>query len=361
MENIKIINIIGPYPPPYGGISVHIKRIYNYLKNNNYEVKIYNESKTFFNEDVKIIKSYKTFLLKLFFIKGDIFHFHTIDKKIRMLLGIYKLFNKKIILTIHGESLNNQINDSNFFIRFLLINSLKKLDKIICVNPKIVDELVNLGFNKNKLIYLPAYINPMEEEKDYKNISKEVYSFISKSKFLLCANGWIRFNKNQDLYGIDIMIELINKLKNNNYKVNLIIALLGCESLNDREKEHYNYIKMLINKYNLKQEIFLMEVKDTEFYPILKQSHLFLRPTNTDGYGVSIAEALYFKIPAIASDVCKRPEGTILFKNRDIDDLYEKTVDVIENYKQYKNNLINYTQHDYSQDLLLLYNQMINQ
>ena len=37
------INIIGPFPPPYGGISVHIKRMMLYLITNNVEVTIYNE------------------------------------------------------------------------------------------------------------------------------------------------------------------------------------------------------------------------------------------------------------------------------------------------------------------------------
>ncbi len=51
---------------------------------------------------------------------------------------------------------------------------------------------------------------------------------------------------------------------------------------------------------------------------------LMVRPTYRDGYGISVAEALHFGCPAIASDVCRRAKGAIIFKNRDFDDLIEK-------------------------------------
>jgi len=79
------------------------------------------------------------------------------------------------------------------------------------------------------------------------------------------------------------------------------------------------------------EENFLFQTKPCQMYPIIMKSDLFLRPTNTDGDAVSIREALHFKVPAVASDVCPRPEGTILFKCRDIDDLTSKVKEVLDN------------------------------
>ena len=78
----------------------------------------------------------------------------------------------------------------------------------------------------------------------------------------------------------------------------------------------------------------MFQTKACQFYPILLRSDIFVRPTNTDGFGVSIAEAIYFKVPAVASDVCQRPEGTILFRSRDIDDLTLKVKDVLDNHER---------------------------
>ena len=68
---------------------------------------------------------------------------------------------------------------------------------------------------------------------------------------------------------------------------------------------------------------------ERELWPLFRKADLMVRPTCTDGYGISIAEALYFDCPAVASDVCVRPEGTLLFNNRDMDDFYEKASDIL--------------------------------
>ena len=112
-KNKKVkIAIIGPYPPPYGGISVHIKRIKNYFKKNHIEYIIYNESRMVGYENiinVKPINSYKKFIFKIPFLKFGTLHFHSTNLKIQMLLGCYRFLGKKIILTIHGESWFNQL------------------------------------------------------------------------------------------------------------------------------------------------------------------------------------------------------------------------------------------------------------
>jgi glycosyltransferase involved in cell wall biosynthesis len=357
---VKVI-IIGIYPPPYGGISVHIKRMKAYLENKNVDVTVYNESKNNNHtyKEIVSINTYKTFIFKLLFLKADIFHFHTINKKVRLLLGIYKIFGKRIILTIHGESLREQLIHSNILVKKLLLLSLKQLDLIICVNPKTINELLSLGFDENKLICVTAYNNPIESIGERDNISNSVWDFIHLSKFTICANGWIKFNGNEDLYGIDLLIELVNRLKKSGKQIKLIFALLGKESQNEKERKYYDDLKIRISLLKLNKDILIYEVEDTEFYPILKESNLFIRPTNTDGYGVSIAEAIHYNVPSIASDVCVRPEGTLLFKCRDIDDLYEKTIDVIDNYDCYKQSLTLVKIQDNGEGLLRIYEEIL--
>lgn len=360
---MKVI-IIGPYPPPYGGISVHIKRAKLYLERNGIKVILYNESNLKNHGDesywdrisnIKYISSWKKFMFKVPFLKADVIHFHSADKRIRILLGFYTLlFRKKIILTIHGENLNDQIKESNFITRKLLIESLKIIDKIICVNFKLKKQLVELGINKNKIECIPAYMHPIERYEDKKNIPEFVWNFIKKSKFLITANGCIRIYNHQDLYGIDMLIDLIHEFKKNNVTINLILVLLGENQRNTQEIKYYNTLKKKISDFKL-EKILIYEAKDTEFYPILKKSNLFIRPTNTDGDAISVREALYYKIPVIASDIVKRPKDAILFKTRDSVDLYNKTANVIENYKSYKNLMENTIVVDNGEKLMNVY------
>ncbi len=85
------------------------------------------------------------------------------------------------------------------------------------------------------------------------------------------------------------------------------------------------------------------------------KSHVFLRPTNTDGDANSLREALFFRVPSVASDVCPRPEGTILFRNRDISDLTAKVEELLENYETHKKALEGLNIEDNSLKLIELY------
>jgi len=38
-----------------------------------------------------------------------------------------------------------------------------------------------------------------------------------------------------------------------------------------------------------------------------------VRPTLWDSFGISVAEALHFNVPVIASNVCQRPERAVTF------------------------------------------------
>ena len=74
----------------------------------------------------------------------------------------------------------------------------------------------------------------------------------------------------------------------------------------------------------LEDSFILIEESLAEVYPLLLVSHVFIRPTNTDGNSVSVKEALWFGCQVIASDAVVRPEEVILFANRDSNDLANK-------------------------------------
>ena len=352
--------IVGPYPPPYGGISVHIKRMKAYLENQNVEAIVYNEDNTSNTIGIKKISSYKSFLLKLPFIDCDLFHFHTIAKNIRMVLGFYTFFGKKVVLTIHGESIKEQLSGSNALVKKVFLKSLNRMHRIICVNPKTKEDLISFGISDNIISVLPAYIKPMEFDEDFHKIPDDLYSCMQRPGFTICSNGFIKFHNNEDLYGLDLLVGLMDRLTRDNINVKLVFALLGSKTMNPEENAYYDKIKTRINDLGLNDKIYIFEVIDSELYPILKNCNMFIRPTNVDGYGVSIAEAIHYKLPCIASDVCKRPEGTIIFKSRNMDDLYEKTSDVLNNINGYKEKLGFITNKDYALELYLIYKELSN-
>lgn len=355
------INLIGPYPPPYGGISIHIKRLYQKLKTLNIKSNIYCVNKTDTNnKEIKSLKLKKIILLSIFFNKNEIIHLHTSGLKVRLIMSLISfLFNKKLIITIHGVSLEEEYNRLNKFGKIIYKFLLNEISYLIVVNYKIKDWCIKNKILLNKIEVIPAYINPIINENDYLKINKEVWDFIDKSKKkeekIITANGNIRFFNSEDLYGLDLLIELIYLLKKDEYKVSLLFALLGYDDQTEEEKNYFEELENRIKKYQIDKEIFIYKVKDTEYYPILDKIDIFIRPTNTDGDAVSLREAIYFKKPNIASDVVKRPRGTLIFKTRSMKDLLEKTKFVLNNYDEERNRLEKIEVKEYYEDVLEVY------
>lgn len=88
-----------------------------------------------------------------------------------------------------------------------------------------------------------------------------------------------------------------------------------------------------------------------------KISDVFIRPTTTDIEGISVKEALWVNTPAIASDVCERPAGTLLFENRNYLDLKDK---VLKIYKKDKYETIDFRENvpDVVNEILKIYNSL---
>jgi len=353
------IAIIGSYPPPYGGISIHIRRMKNYLEKNCIECIVYNESRIVEYENiinVKPINSYRKFILRILFLKSNVLHFHSTNFKIRILLGWYKFLGKKIILTIHGESLHNQLIRLNFMGRYLLLLSLKNLDKIICVNPRTKEELLDLGFNSKKIKVIPAFILPNSDETEVKQLPDFFHIIRHKHKFLITAYAYrISFYNNQDLYGIDLSIDLMKRLINNGYKdIGFIYVIPDIG-----DYDYFEKMQNLVKKYNL-EDNFYFYTKPVTYPAVINMCDLFIRPTNTDGDALSIREALTLKKPVIASDVCKRPEGTLIFRNRNIEDLYIKINDVINNHDAYRTKIKKIEFEDNAEKILEVYKKVLN-
>ncbi|MGL5902011.1 MAG: glycosyltransferase [Cetobacterium sp.] len=325
------INIVGPLPPLRGGVSIYIQRLTFLLTKNSIEVENYTGpfKKYFF----KILRKKEK----------EMYHINLGGYKIKVLLGILGKLNKKIILTIHGASLEEEYNKGNVLVKNLIKWSMRQLTYIICVNEDIRKRCLELGVDEEKLKVISPYLNPIMSEEDYKMIDEQVWEFIETKKRddyrILTANGNIRFYNNQDLYGLDLLIDLVKELKDKGYKICLVFALLGYDNHSLRERKYFEELLNRIKDKNIDDKILIFKVKNSEYYPIIEKSDIFLRPTNTDGDAISCREAIFLKKPNIASDVTKRPKETLLFKSRNLENLVQVTEKLLKNYDKEKKKL----------------------
>jgi glycosyltransferase involved in cell wall biosynthesis len=352
------IGLIGSCTPPFTGVTVHVQRLMEKLDEFNIDWVLYDilgvqrENK---ENRVICIRYPKLWMIKYFLsTKNEIIHNHTEDWRGQVIVGLMGFLGQKTIATLHSEALINSWRDYNLIKRKVIQIALKSTTALIVVNSNIKEFCLSIGVDHEKIFLIPAFIPPKSGKEEINEFPKDIWHFLDNHYPVLSGNAFkITFFKGEDVYGIDLCIELCYRLKQNWNNVGFIFFLP--EFLwGKEERQHFSHFQQRIQELNL-QNNFLFVTQSYPFHPILLKSSVFVRPTNTDGDAISIREALYFRIPSVASNVVTRPEGTIIFKNRDIDDFTLKVKGLLDNYEEYKQRLNSLTFDDYAVKILHVY------
>lgn len=311
--------IIGPCPPPYGGVSVHISRFTNLLKTK-FCFDFIDES-PFRKKDYFNLRSLNFVRYKKKISTAEVLYIHSGNNLLRIFnLLAGKIFAKKIILALHGFT--SKPPKFIFYINGIIY---RMADIIIVVNTDIKERLF---LPEKKCILKEAFIPPIPEEEP--DLSEDITKLIAENKregkVIICANAF-RLEKynDQDLYGLDMCIEVAKRLVNKEIPFIFIFVV----STIDQNPDAYFKNEALINQLNLNDHFYLTAQK-LSFVKLMQQADIVVRPTNTDGDSLTIREGLFLNKKVLASDVVKRPDGVYLFKSRNLNDLEAKLEKLIE-------------------------------
>ncbi len=343
------IAIIGPYPKPYGGISVHIRNFtlyylqlhYDTLKINIYNTSIQKEQV----DDYSFVRRMSSSRLKFNFLlrplwlikplihfRPDILHYSgSASWALRVTTLLFaKLMRSKSILSVHGAGFKHNIFSKKSVKNLPLSQKfiwlfIKNYNHIICDNNYQIRNLKTLGYSTSKISLISEFIPSIIREEDYVKIPDYIQEFYNQNELCLYGMGWNANIDGIDLYGIDMMLKLMHQIKTryDKLKIGLTLKLLNVSD---------NYLEKLKSEINKKglDNILIIEEDIEEIYPLIEKADIMIRPTCTDGDSVSIREALHFNTNVITSDAVSRPEGCILFENRNQNDFEKKVFTLVE-------------------------------
>lgn len=309
--------MIGPCPPPLGGVSVFIKRYKQKMEDAGHEVELIDPC------SLSKIK-YFTRLLSIPRRKHDLISINVASIYVLAIIFLIGLSSKTQVIDHNWR----QLERWNFFKVRLFSYLINRYRELILVGSHLKAYYREHGVNlpPNRVQVQNAFIHPPadDEPRILESYSPDAREFVESRSPLLIANGSsIAFYQGVDIYGIDMCVELIAELKKTNKNIGLLFALADIS-----DPKYFEEINHRIDELGIRDNFHFM-TGQKELWPLLKKADLMVRPTCTDGYCTSVAEARAFGCAVVASDVCHRARGSVIFANRRGDDLLQKCSEVL--------------------------------
>lgn len=327
---MKIIQV-GPYPPPMGGWTFHIKVFKEYLEDHGYESEVINigRSRKKKGKDFIDVQNGIDYVLKniKYQLKGYKFYNHLDGMPLKgfLLIIISQLigicFFRRASVSFHAGVNQKCFDKSKPFYRLLGKMVFLMGDRIICNSAPVKEKIVELGICEDKVFPVPCFTSQYLEFDEV--IEKKQQQFMDAHGPLIFTYTW---------YGpeftLEILVHAFDKLKKDYPDLGMVMVgpTRGSEGIQE-----------LIGELGLSGNILIAgNLQHNNFLTILKKSDVYVRTHLNDGVCSSVLESLYLGVPVVASANETRPKHTIIFEGGNGEELYEQTLYALKNINELK-------------------------
>ncbi|MCP3143358.1 glycosyltransferase family 4 protein [Pyxidicoccus xibeiensis] len=304
--------LVGDYPPPYGGVAIHVQQLHGYLRGCGVESTVLDIGKGGRPApDVLPMRSPARFALQLagFVSSGWTVHVHTSGNNPKSwvlagMVGGLPGSRSARVITLHSGLLPDYLAASAARRNFARV-ALAGYACVVAVSGAVKDAVVGCGVPEDKVVVLPAFCASQVRPG---TVPAVVEAARTRRKPLLSMA-----HHPSPVYGRKLMFRALKLLAQEQPDVGLALFGPGTDS-----EEFLRDVRELGVAGQLEV---LGELEHPAALGLIARSDAFIRPTTHDGDSISVREALALGVPCVASDVCKRPEGTRVFEAGNAEDL----------------------------------------
>jgi len=314
--------IFAPFPPPFGGVSVHAMRLVEQLREAGDDVLTVNVGHPSFRMLAEVIK--------VAWRRKRLVHYHSDEGnwKMTILLGfVCDLFGTRYVVTLH--SFRDRTAFRNVLVRTLLRTTYERAERVICISEHVRDAVRSaIGIDAEQCVMISSTLPMSSSERSAPLPSTVPQTWLDAPvRVLFNVSRLVRY-EGKDLYGLDVVLGAWREVHVAHPAARLlvVIATIVDESLYDNALEQLATLQgvdVLTNSTGL-------------LMPYTVASHVVIRATRTEGGpSLTIQEALDVGCVAVASDSVPRPLNTMLFKNEDNNDCARVLGDAVQQVQQH--------------------------
>jgi glycosyltransferase involved in cell wall biosynthesis len=311
-----IIYMVGRLPPPIGGVTIHTDRLMGWLSDTK-EVKINHVA-------VSLLALFR-FAMNSVCVRRKPMLVHCQTSSIWGLaiteLILMCTFNEaKLVYSIHSEFWVPRYMSSSGIRIWLAKLFLRRVDLLIADNSRIANDI---RCYVNRVEVITPFLPPRGQLGDISLAGYLGLGNFDSPVLVFNAYKLSYLNDGSDVYGLDILMGAYLKLT-----IPLALVIL-IPQLSDNENQRIRDMVASAQGCINQDRVHIVSKVDIEGWKVIAKADLFVRPTITDGDALSVREGLYYGVPTIASNCTIRPDGVILFRTGDINDLADKIISAV--------------------------------
>ena len=345
------ILLVGPYPPPYGGLSVQLQQWQQYLQKthgSSCEVLNISEKRKEPVPGAWPVHGYLDFWRKLtkYARNGYLIHLFTNGHNFKSWLSalacaLAGCFNhRRTVLVFGSGNLPVFIQKSGPLALIVAGAALRLSGEIVCRNDEMRDAIVKFGGNRSKVSIISGYYGTFDHSAE---VPRTIENFLRKHHPIIGVTATTLGPE----YGVRLLLDAAQQLLHQYPNLGIVVLGIGDNhrpQLRIHEQTSVCLAGALTNPIAL---------------AVMSRLTIFVRPTLFDGDSRSVREALSLGIPVVASDTGYRPPGVKLFKSGSVADMTTAIRGVIDGSERVPTLRQTSTGLESIKEMLLIYSKLV--
>jgi glycogen synthase len=317
--------LLGPYPPPHGGVQSNLVAIREYLTGRGVRCSVINltRHRQPEHDGIWFPNSGAEVLRLMFRLRPSIAHLHIGGDITPRLLALgfacTQLAGAGSVMTLHSGGYPSSPEGRSAARGTLRGFVFRRFSRMIAVNAELAKLYLRFGVREERIRTIAPHA--LVAAAPRLELPENLESFLLAHDPVLISMGWL-----EPEYGYPLQIRTLGGIRKRRAGAGLLILGAGRGEAELRRQ---------IQATDYAADVLLAgDVPHGAALAALARSQVFLRTTAYDGDSVSVREALHLGIPVAATDNGMRPEGVILMRNAEPEALEEAVEEALRRGRQ---------------------------
>ena len=173
--------ILGPIPPPHGGIAVHLERLLPHLDEAGVDFRVYNTAgETAVPDRIVSVASGKRSWFVRYLLTSREPVVYILNVKWQAALGTWvlsRLRGVKVVLSLQGVNPWFELSQSRPRLHRWIAAAFESAERVVVASDPLCEYLSGLGDFAGKIEVIPAFIPPLSRSGDEDRVSEEIREF----------------------------------------------------------------------------------------------------------------------------------------------------------------------------------------